>query len=109
MPPIEDVSNRLADLDWTWWPMLSLRPARDQPITHRVVAKTTLFFGPTAALLIATLLWFDGVRRVRVLLSFSLPMIVVFYLVMRGVTARYWNRRAARLRGVRAGHVVAAT
>jgi hypothetical protein len=109
MPRIEAVSNWLADLDWTWWPLLSLRPAKDESITHRVVARATAFFGPVAALLVAALLWLVGERRVGVLLSCSVPMVLVFYVVMRGVTARYWNRRAARLRGKRARYVVAVT
>jgi hypothetical protein len=97
MPSIEELSNRLADADWSWWPLLALRPPKDQPIGHRLIAKLTLVGGPATAVLTAALIWLDGERNGLVLLGFSAPTIPAFYLVMRGVLARYWNRRATRL------------
>lgn len=43
--------NNLTDMDWGWWPLIKMRPPKDQFIDNALLLKITPFFGTQAALL----------------------------------------------------------
>ena len=100
MRQIEDFMNRLTDMDWGWWPVVSLRPPKDGDIDNRVLLKITPVFGSAAGLLILAIRFLEP----RVTLT---PIIVIIHLVIGWVAfffiykftfAYFWNRRARRMR-----------
>lgn len=97
MRPMENFSNWLTDMDWGWWPVLHLRPQKNQDIDNRVLAKITPYFGSGAGLIIFFL---GGVSSYSVS-NFILSLLigwVAFFLVYKITCATAWNKRAARLR-----------
>ena len=52
---LEDLMNWLTDMDWAWWPLLSVRPPRTKDIDNRVLLKITAFFGSAAGLTVVAL------------------------------------------------------
>jgi hypothetical protein len=52
MKALIDFMNWLTDMDWGWWPLLSARPLRQNPIGVTVLAKITPFFGTVLGLLL---------------------------------------------------------
>ncbi|NOU20362.1 MAG: hypothetical protein HOO93_00990 [Methyloglobulus sp.] len=92
--------NWLTDMDWGWWPIVSLRPPKDRDIDNRVLFKISPVFGGMAALLCIVLL------ASRHMISFTVAKVVVIYLlccvgffvVYKLTFAYFWNRRATRLR-----------
>lgn len=99
MNRIEDIMNRMTDMDWGWWPLLRLRPSKDRDIDNPVLLRLTLFFGPfvgICAILVITLLY-----RLPPLLYLvcALPAACLgFFFGYKFSFALFWNRRAARLR-----------
>jgi uncharacterized membrane protein YqjE len=91
--------NALSDQDWAWWPLLALRPRREQDLSEaRLLAVALLFGGFCAAASVLLLyLLFDDLL-VLAALSVAALTFVVFYISARFTLQRSWNRRAARLR-----------
>ncbi|WP_386070244.1 hypothetical protein ACFJIW_06915 [Tahibacter sp. UC22_41] len=94
----EDRINALSDQDWAWWPLLALRPPREQPISEARLFLIALLFGGLCAAV--------GVALVWLLFGSPLPLAVftvaaltfsLFYLTARLTLFRSWNRRALRL------------
>jgi hypothetical protein len=52
MRRIEDFMNWLTDKDWTWEPVLSLRPSKDQDIGNRTIFRLAPIFGCIPALIV---------------------------------------------------------
>lgn len=99
MRKLIDFMNRLTDMDWGWWPMLSARPPKNQDIDSAVVLKVTPVFGTPAAL-IALLL-----SRTALSLSRFVAILcaswVFFFVAYSATFAVAWNKRARELRGAR--------
>ncbi len=55
MRKFEDIMNWLTDLDWGWWPVLSMRPQKDDDIDNRVLLKISPIFGSVAGLILYVL------------------------------------------------------
>ena len=99
MRRIESMINWLTDIDWMWWPLLSLRPKR----TDR--------FSPRLKVLLSIMVVVIGhgvVIIFRVSGGKSVPLgvaavITVVLLILAfawfSLVARCWNNRAARLAG----------
>lgn len=94
----EDRINALSDQDWAWWPLLTLRPRREQAISEARLLLIALLFGGFCAV--------AGVLLLYLLLGELLPQaaavvvllsLAVFYSALRLTLFRSWNRRAARL------------
>jgi hypothetical protein len=99
MDGFDELLNWFSDQDWAWWPLLRLRPARDQDIDHRVLLQLSSVFGPLAgigAVLICSRIC--GVLPILTSVLVVLVTTVLFYLIYKYSFARCWNRRAARLR-----------
>ena len=99
MDKLEDLMNSLTDRDWSWWPVLFLRPNRDQLIDSVLLLKMTAVFGTAIGVL--WFLWITVSGGQTLSLSvFALLMILgwVFFLAGYKFTfAYFWNRRARRL------------
>ena len=94
-----NLCNRVNDMDLTWVGFRSLRPAVEQDMGGRVVARLCLVYCPLAALLAFAIAYLVLGRRA----SLTVPVVVaaaaaLLYLVMQSGLARAWNVRAARLR-----------
>ena len=99
MRRVENFVNYLADMDWGWWPVLSLRPPRDKDMDGTLIFKLTCLAGPVTGLL-AFLIYSSYAKRVTPL-SFVAHLVgglLVFFLLFTFVCALCWNRRARRLR-----------
>lgn len=97
MRSLEDFLNWLTDMDSGWWPLLHLRPQKNQDIDNRALFKITLCFGliPGVGLF---LLGSFGPRSVN---SFIISIVagwIAFFLIYKVTCAAAWNRRARRLR-----------
>jgi hypothetical protein len=94
---IESVINWLTDIDWMWWPLLSLRPKR----TDRFSPRLTLFLS-----VLVVVIGHGVVIILRVSAGKPVPLAVaavvtsVLLLLALGwfsLVALCWNNRAARL------------
>jgi hypothetical protein len=95
---IEKVLTYVADQNWTWWPMLHLRPSVQNKITNVIVLKTSLFFGPLTGFLIILL---DICINNKLSIFRSIFIVIVswllFIILSKLTIAFFWNRRATRL------------
>jgi hypothetical protein len=95
--PIEDFLNWLSDQDWGWWPVIHLRPPKDERMTMAIVLKLSLL-----ALLPFGLMTFYFYRRLGIYGSAMVVLVLdLFFVANAGIFATAWNRRAARLQGSR--------
>ncbi len=100
MRPIENLSNWLTDMDWGWWPVLHLRPQKNQNINNRVLLKITPYFGSVSGVII----FFPGFVGHYSVISFTFSIIfgwIAFFLVYKVTCAAAWNKRAANLRSAK--------
>lgn len=94
----EDRINALSDQDWAWWPLLPLRPPREEALSEaRLFLIALLFGGPCAAAAIALLWLLFGPPLPLAAASVAAVTFALFYLTARFTLFRSWNRRAARL------------
>lgn len=99
MDRIEKFANWMSDMDWGWWPLLSLRPARDKDIDSVVLFKMTMFFGTVSGMLVLLIgLWDPSSPTVGSLAGDFLFGWFGFLVVYKVSFAHFWNRRAKRLR-----------
>jgi len=95
---IENFINRLNDMDWGWWPVLSLRPPKDKDLDNLIILKLTLIFGSVLGVLFLLVGWVTRVLTLTCAVVSFLIGWVLFFLVFKGISAYFWNRRARRLR-----------
>lgn len=99
---IENFMNKLTDMDSGWFPVLFLRPAKDEDIDNMVLLKLSLVFGSAIGII---LLWLEFTRGTGISLSsvvFSaLSGWILFFVLYKFTFAYFWNRRARRLRNKR--------
>ncbi len=99
---IEEFANRLSDMDWGWWPLRSLRPARDQEISQTLILKLCAFHATAVGLLFAGL--YAGRAATPTLPGGTKAFIFgwfIFYLCYKYLCVPFWNHRARRLQGRR--------
>jgi hypothetical protein len=95
----EDRVNALSDQDWAWWPLLALRPRREQSLSEARLFAIALLFGGLCAAAGVILLWLlFGPPLPLAAVSVAAVTFVLFYVTARWTLFRSWNRRAARLR-----------
>lgn len=95
---LELLANRVTDLDWAWWPFISLRPPARIPITTLGVARMAIFFGPILSL--GLMFGISGLRHsfdVGIGLAGLCALNLTSFALYRITFAFFWNRRAARL------------
>jgi hypothetical protein len=102
---VEDRINALSDQDWAWWPLLALRPRRDEALSEaRLFVIALVFGGLCAAFAVLLLYLLFGEPLLIAAASIAALTFTLFYVAARFTLFRYWNRRAARLRATPAGH-----
>ena len=95
---LEDRINALSDQDWAWWPLLSLRPRRDEALSEARLFLIAILFGGLCATAAVALLWLlFGPPLPLAAASIAAVTFALFYLAARLTLFRSWNRRAARL------------
>ncbi len=100
MRKLEDTMNWLSDMDWGWWPIVSLRPPKDRDIDNKVLFRISLFAGTVMGLLVYIMLAAKRTAPVtpKHVIAFIVLGIAVFFVLYKVTFAYCWNRRAARLR-----------
>jgi hypothetical protein len=104
MDKLENFINGLTDMDWGWWPVLFLRPPKDQEMDDRMLLKLTFVFGSLvgALFMLALLLVGTGSLTFGDMLLFIVFCLflgwTLFFVVYKLTFAYFWNRRARRLR-----------
>lgn len=105
MQSVENAINRLSDFDAGWWPLLRLRPAKDQLMDTMQLVKIV---GAAGALVGVPLVGIAAVLQHPYLpwldLATYLGLACVgFFVVYKFTFALAWNRRARRLQAFAAG------
>ena len=100
MDQFEELMNKLTDMDWGWWPFLSIRPPKNKDIDNQILLKMALAFGS----LIGIICWLaDVAMSARISVSHAIYFFVAgwvfFFVLYKFSFAIFWNRRARRLRG----------
>ncbi|MBI5954102.1 MAG: hypothetical protein HY865_20790 [Chloroflexi bacterium] len=97
---IENFMNGLTDMDWGWWPVLSLRPAKDKDIDNVVLLKLSLIFGSSIGIFFLLIVFLTtGVMTWGIFLFCILLGWLLFFVVYKVTFVYFWNRRARRIRG----------
>ncbi|MEQ2008188.1 MAG: hypothetical protein ABMA26_15430 [Limisphaerales bacterium] len=104
MRKLEDLMNWMTDMDWGWWPVLSMRPPKDGDMDNRVLLKISPIFGSVAGLILYFLRPppFGVEFKLEVMAFFVLAGWVAFYALYKVTFAYFWNCRAGRLRSAAA-------
>lgn len=94
-----DRVNALSDQDWAWWPLLSLRPRREEALSQARLLVIALVFGGACAVASALLYWllFDP-PLVLGAVSIAAVTLALFYVAAYLTLYRSWNHRAVLLR-----------
>ncbi|ODV16114.1 MAG: hypothetical protein BGP24_17175 [Lysobacterales bacterium 69-70] len=94
----DDRINALSDQDWAWWPLLALRPRREQPLSEARLFLIALLFGGLCAAVSVALVWLlFGSPLPLAIVTVAALTFALFYLTARLTLFRSWNRRALRL------------
>ncbi len=97
---IENFMNYLSDIDWGWWPVLFLRPAKDKDFDNVILIKLSLVYGSVLGAFFVLLKFLKtGMPTLGEIFYFMLLGWVLFFVVFKFPGAYFWNRRARRLRG----------
>jgi hypothetical protein len=102
---LENFMNQLNDMDWGWWPLLSVRPPKDQYMSNLVLLKLALFYGSIigALFLSVVITWAVEALTFGEILSAAIICLLLGWtlaFITYKITIAYaWNRRARRLRG----------
>ncbi len=90
--------NKLTDMDWGWWPFLSLKPKQTEHITSGLLFKMTIYYGLTYGVLIYFITMPKEEHFSMIdFVVFMFIVFVVFFILYKFTFAYYWNRRADRL------------
>ncbi len=96
---IEDLVNDMSDKDWSWWPFLWLRPAREARLSLRRSFVMTALYGLPLALVLCVGFRLTMPRahaeQAALVALVSVPLAFLFHLSV--VIGPMWNRRAERL------------
>lgn len=103
---LEDALNWLSDIDWGWWPMLFLRPAKNEMMTTSRILKISVYYGTLTAIIAAIpfilrlvqcddCILFDNAPLT--FLAFAFYIYTAMFLLYRFIFSIAWNNRAMRL------------
>ena len=87
----EDRVNALSDLDWAWWPLLALRPRRDEPLSEARLFIIALVFGSVCAafsVLLMYLLFGEPLDSARLLSFICIWVALAIYSLDAWLTLR---------------------
>jgi hypothetical protein len=100
----EKLMNWLTDMDWGWWPFLSLRPPKDQEMSNGMMFKLTALYGSVVGIIFFVVFVTAAIGPLNLsdilcFLAFCMPVGWILYFAMMKISfAYFWNRRARRLR-----------
>jgi hypothetical protein len=98
MEKLIDIANGLTDMDKTWFPILFLRPKKDEKITNTLVGILSVFYGITGSISLYLILKFFGILSgILPLVILSIAFVVGVFIIYRAIFAFSWNSRAERL------------
>jgi len=94
---IEQYLNWLSDKDWGWWPVLNLRPQKNEHINNLTQLKITSIFGTVSGLVIIALLLINKseVQLIDIPVIWLIGLVLYFF-IYKYTFAACWNRRANR-------------
>ena len=96
---IVEFVNHQTDIDRYWFPILFLRPKRNEKMTNKLVAILAVFYGGTGGISLFILLRIMGLMSgFQALLVLTVAFVVGFFIVFRLIVAVCWNYRADLLR-----------
>ena len=101
---LEKFMNWLNDMDWGWWPLLSLRPPKDQDMNNLMLLKLALFYGSIIGMLFLIVVVIGVVETLTLgeILSVAIVCLllgwILAFMTYKITIAYAWNRRARRLR-----------
>lgn len=101
MRRLVDAMNRLSDVDAGWWPFLHLRPARNERMDNRCLARMALSYGVPIGLLLYAFYVYVGFLPLSPVWPMACIVVAIAFLfvVYKFTFAVAWNRRAESLRG----------
>jgi glucose uptake protein GlcU len=98
MDRLIEFANNFSDTDRNWWPILRLRPGKDEKMTNSLVGMLALFYGLTGSVSLYLLLKALGrIEGFSALLILSIVFVVGGFILYRVSFAYSWNRRADTL------------
>ncbi len=98
MEKLIDFANGLTDMDKTWFPILFLRPEKDEKMTNTMVAMVSVFYGMTGSISLYLILKYLGkLSGILPLVILSIALVVGVFIIYRLIFASSWNSRAERL------------
>jgi len=99
MEKLIDFANGLTDMDKTWFPILFLRPEKDEKMTNSLVGILALFYGLTGSISIYLILKYTGILSgILPLVILSIVLVVGVFIIYRLIFAFSWNSRAETLK-----------
>jgi len=101
MSQLEEVMNRLTDMDGGWWPILFLRPPKNEEISNIILLQMTSFFGPASGLVALLFLLIDNGFHSITFKSVCFCLLfgcLGFFILYKFTFAYFWNCRARRLK-----------
>jgi hypothetical protein len=102
MSQFDDTLNKINDMDWAWWPLLSTRPARNEKMNNRKVLINALYYGSLIGLLpLPVCVLATGTEVPAGCIGYSaLTGVGLFFIGYKLSFARSWNHRAAKLKEI---------
>jgi hypothetical protein len=98
METMINLANSLNDMDKTWFPILFLRPKKDEKMTNTLVGILALYYGLSGSVSIYLLLIYLGkLSGILSLVILSFVFVVGAFITYRAIFAFSWNTRAERL------------
>ena len=98
MDRLIDIANNFSDTDRNWWPILRLRPEKDEKMTNSLVGLLALFYGLTGSISFYLLLKAIGrIEGFSTLLILSIIFVAGGFILYRVSFAHSWNHRADNL------------
>ena len=98
MDRFEAVVNDVSDKDWSWWPFLWMRPAKEAPLSLARIGALSMLYGFPASVIAAIGIKLQHAASPVELVSTSLFFPLLFLFTGSVVVAPMWNRRAERVR-----------
>jgi len=86
-------------MDKTWFPILFLRPEKDEKMTNTLVGTLSIFYGMTGSISLYLILKYLGILSgILPLVILSIALVVGVFIIYRLIFAFSWNSRAETLK-----------
>jgi hypothetical protein len=93
----DEILNEMSDVEWAWWPVGYLRPAKHAVMTTRLVAMLSILYGVPLGMLGNVLLAAAESELAKLPFIFPIGLSIFLFVFHRLTFTRAWNRRATRL------------